>query len=242
MPTCASRVSSAYARLDAAVTDDAFAYSTNRTIVIKDRRIGLLLLALRVGILIYIIVEAVTEQLYLTPSDLAVSVRLQLREPARAYRWGVGAGPAGQAPFCLGATSPVPPSNSLRMLAPYDLSSAATYRFNGAGPFPRQPCAFLDAALAAPLSESDRAFLITDSARTAQALVEVPAAAGGAPGPPCASTLQPGCVWWPPSNLTDQPATALRYVPDVEYFTVFVDHSMIAPLAIMDLSGIRPEP
>jgi hypothetical protein len=256
----------AYARLDAAVSDEACGYTTNKVLKIKDRRIGILLGLLRAAILGFIIYEAATEQLYLVPSDLSVSVRLQARAPASDYRWGVNQSAAGQAPFCINATAPFAPSGSAAMLAPFltrcassgEMAGPDMYCYNGVGPFPRRDCLQLDANLAVPYPESDRAFLLTNVAKTRQAYIVTPANGARPVDPPlnpvpgnfsnplCASGVTAGCQWFPPANETAPlttpnntvafpgGVTSVNYVPDIEYFTILVDHSMIAPQASIE--------
>jgi hypothetical protein len=215
----------------ATATDDACAYHAPRLLVIRDRRIGLALFLLRVGAVIFILFEIIDKQLYFALSDVSVSVRLSVRAPPPELRWGFDAdgrtpaGVAGQAPYCAGATAPQAPGNSSALAAAYAAAEGgARYAFRGGAAFPRYPCAFLDAAGAAPLAESDRAFVMTESRTTAQWLL---ARDGGN----CTAVTQPGCEWRPAANESDPAVTALRYVPDVEYFTLFIDHSMLAPQA-----------
>lgn len=203
------------------LTDDACAYSTPRTLVIRDRRIGIALHVTRLAIFIYILSTIFSSERYMAPSDFLGSVRLSLREPAAALRWQ-----GGQAPFCAGVTAAAPPPGST-LGAQYAILSGTTYSFNGGAPLPRRPCAYLDAAAAAPLQESDRSFLVTESRVTNQNLTEI------ATGLPCvpASVATAGCAYLPAYAENDTAITVRRYVPDVEFFTLLIDHSIRAPLA-----------
>ena len=79
--------------------DEFFAYRTNRTVAIRDRRLGISLLLLQLSIAGYVLVyQVILGQSYLAASDLVGSVRLQMLAPSDAYRWGGGrAGHTGTA-------------------------------------------------------------------------------------------------------------------------------------------------
>ena len=62
--------------------DQACAYRTTRTLVIRDRKLGCSLLSLQAFIFIYVVVwQILFSQVYMAQSDFAGVVRLQLRAP-----------------------------------------------------------------------------------------------------------------------------------------------------------------
>lgn len=161
-------------------------------------------------------------QLWMQPSDLTGAVRVSLREPAPAYRWR-----NGSAPYCASTLVAQPPSAALGAL--YRVLSNATYSYLDGAPLPRRPCAYLDAAGAVPIAESDRAFLVTESRTTAQRLLDARGAA-------CASVAEPDCAYLPPYSSDNGTTTVRSYIPDVEFFTLLVEHSIRAPLAAIEKS------
>jgi hypothetical protein len=206
--------------------DTSFSYASPRKLVIKDFRLGLLGAALQLATVCYIVYTLVFLQVYRRASSLSISLRTNVRQEAPFYRWL-----NGQAPFCLGVAAPA--HNSPALVAQYDVSAASyAYTGPGGGPtrFPRRRCLYLDEGDAVPLEESDRCFLLTESRVTPQTWAAEPCAAP--PCAPCASSLTttPNCAYLPLYNGSAA-ATLRSYIPDVEFFTIQIDHGLVAPQA-----------
>ena len=223
--------------------DQACAYRTTRTLVIRDRKLGCSLLSLQAFIFIYVVVwQILFSQVYMAQSDFAGVVRLQLQAPSaecvrvyilraprpgrratqlttpphtHRYRW-----PGDAAPYCLG-TEAVPPAYPL---AP-DYTGAGAGAFTRAGGFKgtQRHCQFFDEVTAVPIPETDRLFLTTETRITAQGV----APAGGA----CTALESSGCAFLPAYNKSDDGVTRRSFVANVEFFTLLIDHNMNAPLA-----------
>jgi len=190
--------------------DDVFAYSTARTVKIRDKRLGLVYLALFLGILGYVIgYQIVVRQAYLKSADVAALARLQLQRPSAAYRW-----PQGEAPYCAGNA----PNGSGGVAAFYTYPSPGSYEYVGPGggglPSSQLPCLFFDESFAAPTPlESNAVFLTTRLTSWQEAAT---------PAPACDRQGLEACDW------TSLSAHNYSYVADVELFTLLIDHSFAA--------------
>lgn len=203
--------------------DEFFAYRTNRTVAIRDRRLGISLLLLQLSIAGYVLVyQVILGQSYLAASDLVGSVRLQMLAPSDAYRWG-----GGRAPYCANVTALDGPRAADYVIRDGAYAFAPGGAADGATFFPQRPCTFYDATSAIPLAETDRVFLTSEERTTVQAVnasAECDAAAA-------ATLSSPACVFVPPYSKSNPRVTQRAFVADVEFFTLLVDHSMSAPLA-----------
>ena len=204
--------------------DTSFSYSSPRDLVIKDFRLGVLGALLQATIFCYVLYELIFLQSYRVDSSLSISLRTNVRQESPEYRWA-----NGQAPYCLGTT---PAHASPALLAQYT-TTPTTYTWlpGGATAFPRRRCLYLDEGDAVPLEESDRAFLLTEARTTPQTWAAEPCTAP--PCAPCASTLTttPNCAYLPLYNSAEGTATIRSYVPDIEFFTLQIDHAFVAPQA-----------
>jgi hypothetical protein len=120
-------------------------------------------------------------------------------------------------------------------MSQYTISPTGTeYTYTGPGgsstAFPRRRCIYLDEGDAVPLEESDRSFLLTESRVTNQTWSAEPCPAR--PCAPCASqlTTTPNCAYLPLYNA-NSPSTIRSYIPDIEFFTISIDHGFVAPQA-----------
>ena len=164
--------------------------------------------------------------MYRRESSLSVSLRTSVRQEAQQYRWQGGA-----APYCLGVAAP---SHLSPILQSQYSVTPTTYTYSGPGgsatAFPRRRCLYLDEGDAVPLEESDRCFLLTESRVTNQTWAAEPCAA-----PPCQACASnflttPNCAYLPLYNASSA-ATIRSYVPDIEFFTIQIDHGFVAPQA-----------
>ena len=190
--------------------DTLCGYTTARTLLIRDRRLGFLLFGLQFIIFLYVVVyQVLLQQVYSAVSDFNGVVRLQLKAPAPAMRW-----PGGAPPYCLGVAAPLPAAYPL---APgYAIPSPGNFSRNGV-PFQQRHCQFLDETTAVPIPETDRMFLTTETRATAQS---APAA--------CANLDALNCTFAPPYNRNDDSVTRRSFVADIEYFTLLIDHNIDA--------------
>ena len=198
--------------------DTLCGYTTARTLLIRDRRLGFLLFGMQFLIFCYVVIYQVAlQQVYSAVSDFNGVVRLQLTAPAVAMRW-----PGGAPPYCLG-TAAVPAAYPL---APgYAIPGAGSFTRLGQS-FPQRHCQFLDETTAVPIPETDRMFLTTETRATAQS---APAA--------CANLDALNCTFAPPYNRNDDAVTRRSFVADIEYFTLLIDHNINAPLAGIHKTG-----
>lgn len=219
--------------------DSILAYTVSRNLSIRDWRLGFASLALKVGIFSYLIVgQILFQQQYRRDSAISVSVRTRERQGDAAYEWT-----NGSAPFCLGVTAFQHPSALLTSY--YSVSpDGLFYTYSGPGAsspstFPRRNCSYLDAAGVVPLLESDRSFLLTESRITQQSWSTLAVPCSVPPCTPCASTLltAPSCDYLPLDNSDNPNVTTRSYIPDVEFFTINVDHSFVAPQAGLKRAG-----
>ena len=108
--------------------DSTFAYSTQRSLTIKDWRLGAAGLVLKFGIFCYIIIyQVIFQQVYRRDSAISVSLRTRTLAGTAPYSWT-----NGQAPYCLGVTTPQ--HQSALLASYYEVNAAAgTYRYTGPG-------------------------------------------------------------------------------------------------------------
>jgi hypothetical protein len=197
--------------------DDFCGYTTARTLLIRDRRLGFLLFALQFIIFLYVVVYQITlQQVYMASSDFNGVVRLQLKAPAPAVRW-----PGGAPPYCAGVAAvgayPLGPS--------YAIPAPGTFTHSGV-PFAQRFCQFLDETTAVPIPETDRMFLTTETRATAQSTA-----------PSCANLDSLACTFLPAYNRDNGNVTRRSFVADVEFFTLLIDHNMNAPQAGIHRTG-----
>jgi hypothetical protein len=194
--------------------DTAFAYRTARTLTIRDKRLGLGLLALQGIIFLYIIVYQITlTQVYFAVGDFNSVVRLQLQAPTANYRW-----PGGAPPYCRGSLT-LPPASDYPLAAGYSLPGDGTFTKDGVS-YPQRLCNFFDETTAVPIVETDRMFVTTETRSTLQST-----------SPECSDLGQLSCVFLPPYNRNNGNVTQRAFVADIELFTLLIDHNMNSPLA-----------
>ena len=198
--------------------DTFCAYRTARTLLIRDRRLGLLHFSLQSIIFLYVVVYQIAfSQVYLAQSDFNGVVRLQLKAPSTNMRW-----PNGYPPYCLGTSS----VSAAYPLAPgYAILPGAAFTKDGQQ-FAQRHCQFLDETTAVPIPETDRMFLTTETRATAQST-----SAG------CANFESLNCTFSPPYDRNNDNVTRRSFVADIEFFTLLVDHNINAPLAGIHRTG-----
>ena len=212
--------------------DSTFAYTTQRSLTIKDWRLGVLSLLLQTGIFMYIVVyQVMFQQAYRRESNISASLRTRTVQGTTEYRWI-----NGTAPFCLNVTTFT--HTSAELTRRYTTPDASTYTYTPPGgqprTFPRRACTFLDEGDAVPLQESDRAFLLTEARVTPQTWSRVPCTSlpcDACPPPNNVSLTNPLCAYQPANNNANSTVTQRYYVPDIEFFTLNIDHSVVAPQA-----------
>jgi len=189
--------------------DTFCAYRTSRTLMIRDRRLGITLFAMQFAIFIYVVVwQLALSQVYLAQSDFNGVVRLQLKAPSNAYRW-----PQGLAPYCLAAGAV---NATYPLAAGYAVNGDGTFTKDGAT-FAQRHCQFLDETAAVPIPETDRMFLTSETRVTAQS---APLA--------CAQSESIDCQFTPAYNRNDDNVTRRSFVADVEFFTLLIGASCSA--------------
>ena len=125
--------------------DTLLGYSTSRTVLIRDRWLGLGLLLIKLVIIAYVVgFQLIVQQVYLRQSELETSVRLQVQEPEAAYRWGShgGDGP----PYCAGVKTL---DDAGPYVGQYTVDAAGgTYTWTpGGASLLQRACDYLDRAL-----------------------------------------------------------------------------------------------
>lgn len=189
------------AKMDA---DDVLAYRTARTVVIRDRWLGITSLTMKILILCYIAFSVVVQQKYRQLVPAVGTVRLQLQAPDLAFRW-----PDGKAPYCLG-------SNSSGLSNQYVFPEPGFYSLNPAlfpdAAFlaPQLPCQYLDAVDEVPFPEENGALFIPTRVNTS---LEV-----ASPLPDCAELGHSYCAFTTVSMNT-------TFAADVEFYTLYIDHA-----------------
>lgn len=199
--------------------DTLLGYSTSRTVLIRDRWLGMGLLFIKVVILAYVIgYQLVVQQVCLRQSEIESSVRLQVQEPASSYRWRSEktADTVYGPPYCLGTESLGGP-----LAESYSLGGDGTYSWKGPGAdgtvLRQRACQYLDRATGVPLPDVASTFVTTETRTTPQALPEG-----------CAGATSEACAFGPTENYTNGAVTQRAFVADPEYFTVLVDHGLNA--------------
>ena len=173
--------------------------------------------------------------MYRRDSELAVSLRTRERQGDASVRWTNGA-----APYCTGVANPAHPSAAYT--SQYTVTDT-TYTYTGPGAsrdangafrsYPRRSCVYLDEGDAVPLEESDRSFFLTESRVTPQIWAVSNPPCTTRPCTPCSTPnlTTPGCSYGPAYSESNPAVTIRSYVPDIEFFTINVDHSFVAPQA-----------
>ena len=230
--------------------DSALGYHTPRTLLIKDRYLGVTLLLLKSAILVYVLgYQMLWQQKYMALVTVETSVRFQVRQPDNSVRWpaanlpGTPAAPPGVGPpYCTGVTAV---SASHPRASDYVFTGGpGTYTYVGPGapsppvPLLQRKCDYFDAIAAVPFPETDHVFITTEQRLTSQRLVDQ--ANGNAP---CSDQALPQCDWAPAESSDNITITPRGYVADVELFTVLIDHNLISlnrpdlSRTVADMSG-----
>lgn len=199
--------------------DTFCAYRTSRTLMIRDKRLGLSLFSLQAVIFLYVVIwQLILSQVYMKESDFATVVRLQLQAPTLPYRWP----PAIAPPYCLGATA-LPPPSVYPLASAYAIPSPGEFTYNGLSQEQRH-CQYMDETGAVPIPETDRMFITSETRQTNQSVV------GGDPAT-CSTLSSLDCTFLPAYNRDEDAVTRRSFVADVEFFTLLIDHSLAAPSA-----------
>jgi len=176
--------------------DDTFAYTTLRTVRIRDRKLGLTMIALQVVIFVYVVLYAVLfQQQYKQMGLVTGTVRLQLLEPqSDGFRW-----PDQQAPFCNGVAASIDTAYAFPSVVPGVSQTGGLYTFQGMSNVgPQGNCSYLDARMAVPDPiESGGIFLPTRVTVIEQI---------ASPSALCTQLQSSACTW----NTT---ASTLTYLP-----------------------------
>ncbi|RYG56570.1 hypothetical protein EON66_02585 [archaeon] len=178
--------------------DDVFAYTTPRTVRVRDRYLGLTKYTVMIGVFSYVIAyQLLAKQSYSAFGTIAGSVRLQLKEPSSIFRY-----PDGEAPYCLGGNASGSPL--------YSFPQPGMYKYNGPGGVvaPQGVCQYLDARFAVNQPVEVGAVFIPSRISVSQQ--------SAIPSSACATLGHSYCTW-----NTTVPDT-LNYVADVDMFTLFV--------------------
>lgn len=182
--------------------DRAFAYTVPRQVEIRDARIGVPLFLLRAVIVLYtIFYSIVVNRGYVKTTEIFGVTRIQALAPALPYR-------STAPPYCASTTAPVTG-------APYAINaSAKTFVYTGGMggvSAPQAQCSYLDEKWLVPEPlEASAAFLPTFIAANSERN-------------PCGSRLDNATC------LYSRFARTGAYIPDVEFFTLLLDHSIVSP-------------
>ena len=190
--------------------DTALSYRSAQFVDLRDWRLGTLSLLLRLGIFCYVIIyQIVFQQRYSIDSGIIGTVRMSMLEPEQKYR-------AASPPYCLGVNSSSDPA--------YTFPSPGTYAYQGSSPAPQGICRYLDATYAVPDPLETSALLLSSR------IVVTPEAVQ--PAASCSGLSFPVCTWSPLSS-------ELQYIPDVNMFTLMLEHSMAATTGKLARSSVQ---
>lgn len=206
--------------------DEACSYTSQRTVRIRDRRLGLLHCFFLLAIFAYIIIAVVlVQQQYLRFGSLTGSVRVDVTDPLAAFRY-----PAtlGSPPYCLGTSRAT--NNDTR----YSFVPPNYYQWLGAGgPGPltqQQGCSYLDSNFLASNDGADTGAVFLPSRITIhnQSLNL---------GPTCAAATLPSAS----CGFNDSSDTTW-FVPDNDMFNLAISHSFTTSTGMsrtsVDMAGI----
>lgn len=187
-----------------------FAYTTNRKLLIRDRRLGLLFLACQVSIACYVLVyQIILRQAYLRSGTLTGLTRLQLKRPDILYQW-----PDGDAPYCFGGTA-----NS--STAVYTFPAPGRYKYesrDGLSVTAAQAvCTYADARFAVPNPGQPNAIYLP----TRTTIIHEAAT----PRATCESQGHSYCGWKTVNS-------SLTFLADAEAFTLLIDHSFSSDVGL----------
>ena len=219
--------------------DDVFAYTTPRMVVIKDRRLGLALMATQVAVFVYIVVYQVrggglcrllrTWRLFPTPTASPPSsppqiaflqaymregaiigqVRLRVQNPEAQYRWA-----PGTAPYCVGEGTPTTNFG----VQPYRVTASGTYEYTGGNGVatPQLPCMYLPSELLSPDPTENGAIFIPSWINTRNDTLNGSVAVGA--GGDCSGLQSATCTYTTASQ-------SAAFVRDIGVATLLIDHS-----------------
>ena len=204
--------------------DVTFGYATSMRVVIRDKRLGFLHAFLTLVILIYIFVYQIGFlQQFRKEGGIIGTARMQLQQPTLQYRTPAPA-------FCLGVNA-----STATNADQYEFPAPGQYVYTG--PFGNDvsdqgQCAFLDARFAVTDPLENGALFLPTRVSVIEELAS--------PLPQCALQGSYDCGW---TTLSER----LQYVPDPEWFTLFVDHSFSALLGSLsrsssEMSGYMVDP
>lgn len=197
--------------------DKTFGYSTLSRTIIRDKRLGFLHAFLTLCILIYVFVYQIAYvQQWRKEGGIIGTTRMQLQAPdARTT----------QPAFCAGVNSTTVSNNTAGY---YGFPAPGLYNYTGPNGGPatlRQgACAYMDARDAVTDPLENNALVLPTRITISQEQVQ--------PMPRCERLAFADCEW-----VTV--ASELQYIPDVEFFTLLIEHSFSALLGTASRSSIQ---
>jgi hypothetical protein len=197
--------------------DKTFGYSTISRTIIRDKRLGFLHAFLTLCILIYVFVYQIAYvQQFRKEGGIIGTARMQLQAPgARTV----------QPAFCAGVNSSTVTNNSRSY---YSFPAPGSYAYTGPNGGPASlsqgACAFMDARDAVTDPLENNALVLPTRITISQEQVQ--------PMPRCERLGFADCEW-------ATVATELQYIPDVEFFTLLIEHSFSALLGTVSRSSTQ---
>lgn len=196
--------------------DELLSYSTVRTVKIKDRRLGCLMLASYLAIFLYLIIyEILIKKSYRVTSSIIGTAGMDLERPAPAYRWNPGP------PYCKGINASL--TNPSYVVYPDQQRFTYTNKQGESYTADQYDCEYLDAGFASKGTLEERAAFLATS-RISNLETAFPADGS------CSRMQSTNCSW------TVQQSSQI-YVADTGMFLITLDHSLTTDVGISAHAG-----